>query len=108
MVLDNQGYPERPVTGDAIEGLNAATAHAAVQLFHAGTALDDGVLRATGGRVLCVTATGADLAQARDRAHRAVDLVTWPHRYLRRDIGWRLLGAKGAGEADRGAAERRG
>ncbi|MFW5832930.1 MAG: phosphoribosylamine--glycine ligase, partial [Pseudomonadota bacterium] len=91
VVLANQGYPGTPRTGDAIEGLGDEAE--GVVVFHAGTkAAEDGRIVATGGRVLCVTATGADLREARDRAYAAVERITWPHRYFRRDIGWRVLG----------------
>ncbi len=93
VVLANEGYPGEPVTGDAIAGLEAAAARDGVQVFHAGTKADDGRILATGGRVLCVSAMGADLAAARDRAYAAVDRIAWPHRIFRRDIGWRALGA---------------
>jgi phosphoribosylamine--glycine ligase len=42
--------------------------------------------------VLNVTATGPTLAEARERAYRAVDLIRWPEGFCRRDIGWRALG----------------
>ncbi len=60
-------------------------------VFHAGTADRDGVLVATGGRVLNVTARGATLAEARERAYRMVDRIDWPGGFCRRDIGWRAL-----------------
>ena len=45
-----------------------------------------------GGRVLNVTAQGATLAEARDRAYAAIDRIDWPDGFCRRDIGWRALG----------------
>jgi phosphoribosylamine--glycine ligase len=63
-----------------------------VTLFHAGTRRgEDGRIIAAGGRVLNVTATAANLAEARDRAYRAVDRIRWAEGYCRRDIGWRAL-----------------
>ncbi|MDF2766545.1 MAG: Phosphoribosylamine--glycine ligase, partial [Rhodospirillales bacterium] len=87
-----EGYPGEPRTGTFIEGLDAAAGIDGVTIFHAGTRRDaDGRLLAAGGRVLNVTATGPTLAQARDRAYRAVDLIRWPEGFCRRDIGWRAL-----------------
>ena len=48
---------------------------------------------ADGGRVLDVTAQGASLAEARERAYAAIDRIDWPEGFCRRDIGWRALGA---------------
>jgi len=60
-------------------------------VFHAGTVLGDGALKAAGGRVLNVCARGATLAEARERAYAAVDRIDWPGGFHRRDIGWRAL-----------------
>ena len=89
VVMAAAGYPEAPRKGDAITGLPADADDAVV--FHAGTALEDGTLRVTGGRVLCVTALGdsAKLAQA-----RAYDLLRGIHIdgvLYRRDIGHRAI-----------------
>ena len=61
-------------------------------VFHAGTRrAADGRLLADGGRVLAVTALGTSLAEARDRAYRAVDRIEWPEGFCRRDIAARAL-----------------
>jgi phosphoribosylamine--glycine ligase len=92
VVLAAQGYPGEPKTGGVIAGLEEASAVEGVTLFHAGTRRgEDGRLNAAGGRVLNVTATASSLAEARDRAYRAVDRIRWPEGYCRRDIGWRAL-----------------
>jgi phosphoribosylamine--glycine ligase len=84
-----QGYPGAPETGARIDGVPAAEATGAT-VFHAGTALGgDGVLTASGGRVLSVTATGADVSEAQTRAYAAVDAIDAPGLFCRRDIGWR-------------------
>jgi phosphoribosylamine--glycine ligase len=89
VVLAASGYPGVPSKGGAIGGLDAAEATGA-QVFHAGTALDDaGTLVAAGGRVLNVTAGGADVRAAQAAAYRAVDAVVFPDGFCRRDIGWR-------------------
>ena len=68
-----------------------------MQVFHAGTEADaQGHLRAAGGRVLTVCATGADLRAARDAAYAAVGVIDWPEGFCRRDIGWRALGGSSA------------
>jgi phosphoribosylamine--glycine ligase len=89
VVMAAKGYPGTPVKGTVIRGLERAAAVEGVEIFHAGTALKDGAVIATGGRVLNVTARGRDVAEAQARAYRAVDLIDWPEGFCRRDIGWR-------------------
>jgi phosphoribosylamine---glycine ligase len=60
-------------------------------VFHAGTAAKDGVVTATGGRVLGITALGDTIAQAQIRAYQAVDAIDWPEGFCRRDIAWQAL-----------------
>ena len=62
-----------------------------MKIFHAGTMRDGDRILADGGRVLGVTATGSELAAARERAYRAVDLIDWPGGFCRRDIGRRKI-----------------
>jgi phosphoribosylamine--glycine ligase len=93
VVYAAQGYPGEPLKGSIIRGVKDADAVEDVVVFHAGTKEDaDGTLRADGGRVLSVTAIGADLKQAIARAYAAVDQIDWPGGFCRRDIGWRALG----------------
>jgi len=94
VVLASRGYPGAYVRGTPVGGLEAAGAVEGVTVFHAGTALDGGRLLATGGRVLNVTARGRDIAEARARAYRAVDLIDWPDGFCRRDIAWRALAGR--------------
>ncbi|MBD8606934.1 phosphoribosylamine--glycine ligase [Aeromicrobium sp. CFBP 8757] len=75
VVVASEGYPESPVTGDEITGVDAANALDGVDVIHAGTAVVDGRLVTAGGRVLSVTAVGADLAEARERAYAGVDRI---------------------------------
>jgi phosphoribosylamine--glycine ligase len=93
VVMAARGYPGAFDSGTVIGGLDRASAVEGVEIFHAGTALRNGQLIATGGRVLGVTASAASIAHARSRAYRAVDLIDWPEGYCRRDIGWRAAGA---------------
>ena len=93
VVMAARGYPEAPESGGAIKGLDRANAVEGARVFHAGTKADaDGTIRAAGGRVLAVCATGTTLKAARDRAYQAVDQIDWPTGFCRRDIGWRALG----------------
>jgi len=91
VVLAAEGYPEAPVTGGLIEGAEAEFGPD-VAVFHAGVRREaDGSLRAAGGRVLNVCALGRDVAEARARAYAAVDRISFPSGFHRRDIGWRAL-----------------
>ncbi len=94
VVMATQGYPGSYEKGSAIRGLDRAGMHEGVTIFHAGTALRDGQVIANGGRVLNVTARGADLREAHSRAYAAIGDINWPEGFYRRDIGWRAL--KGA------------
>jgi phosphoribosylamine--glycine ligase len=85
VVVASKGYPKSPRTGTVIEGLADIGDDAYV--LHAGTALGkDGSIVSAGGRVLTVVATGADLAQARDRAYKAVERVRLKGSHHRTDI----------------------
>jgi phosphoribosylamine--glycine ligase len=88
VVLAGQGYPGTPRKGGAIAGIAAAQANGA-KVFHAGTALVDGQLVASGGRVLNVTACGPSVSEAQARAYAALDAIDCPDLFCRRDIGWR-------------------
>ena len=72
-----------------IEGIDAANDVPGVTVFHAGTALRDGAVVTNGGRVLTVTAIGADLDEAAERAYRGADAISFEGKMMRRDIGWR-------------------
>ena len=90
VVLAAAGYPMAPRKGDAITGLGPDSEDAVV--FHAGTALDDaGVLRVTGGRVLCVTALGGSAKLAQQRAYEALQGIHIDGVQYRRDIGHRAI-----------------
>jgi phosphoribosylamine---glycine ligase len=91
VVMATKGYPGDYTNGSEIRNLAAASQVEGVQIFHAATERRDGKLIATGGRVLNVTALGSTVAQAQQRAYRAVDLIDWPEGFCRRDIGWRAL-----------------
>jgi len=92
VVMAAKGYPDAYRKGTPIGGLDAAAALDGVTVFHAGTKRAGDQVVADGGRVLNITALGASLSEARDRAYRAVDRIDWPDGFCRRDIGWRALG----------------
>ena len=91
VVMAANGYPGSYEKGSAIKGLDALPEDSKNMVFHAGTTAADGAITATGGRVLNVTARGASLQEARDRAYAMVDQIDWPEGFYRRDIGWRAL-----------------
>jgi phosphoribosylamine--glycine ligase len=86
VVLASAGYPERPVLGAPIVGLDQAEAQPSVHVDHAATAQDGAGLIATGGRVLTVVGLGADVAAARAAAYRGVDRIGFPGAQRRTDI----------------------
>ncbi len=86
VVLASEGYPENPHTGRVITGIDAAEAREGVSVAHAATAVLDDDLVATGGRVLSVVATGADFAQARERAYAGVGDIALEGAQYRTDI----------------------
>lgn len=91
VVMAAKGYPGTYEKGSVINGLDTLPETSTEMCFHAGTGAKDGQIIATGGRVLNVTARGASLKEAADRAYAMVDLIDWPEGFCRRDIGWRAL-----------------
>ena len=90
VVLASAGYPESASSGDVISGLAAVGSEVAVT--QAGTASDgEGATVTAGGRVLSVTALGADTSAARVTAYAAVDKIRFPGRQLRRDIAEKVV-----------------
>jgi phosphoribosylamine--glycine ligase len=87
VVVAAPGYPASPELGGVVEGLEVAAEEPGVVVLHAGTALDpEGRVVSTGGRVLSVVATGADVATARERAYRAVAHLHLDGSHHRTDI----------------------
>ncbi len=90
VVVAADNYPGTPRTGDPVTGLHDLPGAPDVYVLHAGTARDDdGTLVSAGGRVLSVVATGATLAEARERVYAAVDVVELPGSHHRTDIALR-------------------
>jgi phosphoribosylamine---glycine ligase len=91
VVMASAGYPGSYEKGHEIFGLEEASRLPGITIFHAGTERRDGKILAVGGRVLDVTAIGANIAEAQQRAYAAVSLISWKGSFFRHDIGWRAL-----------------
>ena len=91
VVMAAHGYPEKVRKGDAICGLPPEEEGAVV--FHAGTTLQDGAPRTSGGRVLCVTAMADNVKAAQQRAYRMAAAITFDGALMRHDIGHRAIKA---------------
>lgn len=91
VVMASEGYPGSYKKGALIEGLDRAAAMAGVAVFHAGTRREGGAVVTSGGRVLGVTALGADLPEAVRRAYDAVSVIRFNGAQWRRDIAARAL-----------------
>ncbi len=87
VVLASDGYPEHYEKGFAITGFDAFKDKEGYYVFHAGTKFADGNIVTNGGRVLGVTAKGADLKQARTNAYAATEWISFENKYMRHDIG---------------------
>ena len=94
VVVAAEGYPATPRLGGQVTGITAAEANGAA-VFQAGTRADGDALVASGGRVLAVVATGADVAHAQAAAYRGVDAIALDGGFHRRDIGWRAIARDG-------------
>jgi phosphoribosylamine--glycine ligase len=87
IVYAAMGYPGTPITGTVIDNIDGAEA-LGVEVFHAGTRLNAaGKLVAAGGRVLAISALGADIGEARSLAYAAIRKIRWHGGFYRRDIG---------------------
>ena len=93
VVMAAEGYPGSYRKGDPIRGLDEADKMPDAKVFHAGTALREGQVVTAGGRVLGVTALGANIANAKLNAYRAVKVIRWDGAWCRKDIADKALGA---------------
>jgi phosphoribosylamine--glycine ligase len=91
VVMAANGYPGSYAKGTEIKGLADLPSDSKNMVFHAGTKADGDKVLANGGRVLNVTARGATLQEARDRAYEMAAKIDWPDGFYRKDIGWRAL-----------------
>ena len=92
VVMAAHGYPLSPRKGDRITGIPAEAPDAVV--FHAGTTLDNGELKTSGGRVLCVTVLADSVKQAQQRAYEVAARVQFDGAQYRKDIGFRAIHAR--------------
>ncbi|ALL64586.1 phosphoribosylamine--glycine ligase [Paraburkholderia caribensis MBA4] len=92
VVLAAHNYPDAPRKGDFISGIPVETADAVT--FHAGTALADGKLTTTGGRVLCVVGLADSVRSAQSVAYEAINHISFDGMQYRRDIGYRAANRK--------------
>jgi phosphoribosylamine--glycine ligase len=93
VVLAAEGYPGSYATGHIITGLEELKTWREGMVFHAGTVYTNQAFATKGGRVLGVTTTGTDIADAIATAYRTVEKISWPGMHYRRDIGQRALGS---------------
>jgi len=101
VVMAAANYPDTPRTGDVITGLPLEAEDCMV--FHAGTVESDGVVKTSGGRVLCVTVLGDSVKLAQQRAYDVLQSIHFDGAQYRRDIGWRAI-ARRAAATDSGTA----
>jgi phosphoribosylamine--glycine ligase len=94
VVLATDGYPGRYKKGSEVKCLDQANEIEGITVFHAATKADGTRILANGGRVLGVTALGADVTEAQKKAYQAVNTIDWPEGFCRRDIGWRAVDRK--------------
>ncbi|MBB2758203.1 UNVERIFIED_ORG: phosphoribosylamine--glycine ligase [Xanthomonas campestris] len=98
VVIAARPYPEAPITGEVISGLDAVPASAKV--FHAGTALNaNGEVVSAGGRVLCVAALGDSVLEAQRNAYAGLQPIHWASAFQRSDIGWRAIAREQGAQA---------
>jgi phosphoribosylamine--glycine ligase len=90
VVLAAGGYPADYAKGDVIKGLEQAAALPG-KVFHAGTALQDGNIVTSGGRVLCATGMGDSVLAAQQQAYALAKQISWDGCFYRDDIGYRAI-----------------
>jgi phosphoribosylamine--glycine ligase len=91
VVLASKGYPDAPETGQVVKGLDSLKDWSDVVVYHAATKRDGDEVKTVGGRVLGVTALGANLESAIARAYEAVEHISFDGMHYRKDIGHRAL-----------------
>ncbi|WP_411817286.1 phosphoribosylamine--glycine ligase [Hyphococcus sp. DH-69] len=91
VVMAADGYPGSYEKGSPIGGIDTANQLPGVVVFHAGTKSNDGEIVANGGRVLNISATGATIDEAVERAYAGIAAIDWPQGFYRKDIAWRAL-----------------
>jgi len=90
VVIAAGGYPDAYQKGDVITGLDSCDS-IDTKVFHAGTALKDGKVVTSGGRVLCATALGETVRDAQNKAYETLSSIDWNEKYYRTDIAYRAI-----------------
>lgn len=91
VVIASKGYPGKYEKGKVIKGLDDAKKHKDVVIFHAGTSFNNGDIVTAGGRVLGVTAIGADIKDAKEKVYRAIEEIHFDGMHYRKDIAERAI-----------------
>lgn len=91
VVISSEGYPGKYRKGDVITGIDEANNLQGVHVFHAGTAFNNNSIVTAGGRTLGVTATGSDIAEAKQKAYEAVEKIKFKGMHYRKDIADRAI-----------------
>ena len=89
VVMASGGYPFAYEKGNVIEGITEESEE--LKVFHAGTIYEEGNIKSSGGRVLCVTALGDSVSLAQKKAYDAISSITWKDCFYRNDIGYRAI-----------------
>ena len=89
VVMASKGYPYKYENNQDIKNLPESQSD--LKVFHAGTRVENGVLKSNGGRVLCVTALGSSVHSAQQKVYNAVSKVSWDNSYYRKDIGYKAI-----------------
>lgn len=91
VIASSGGYPVAYEKGKLIDGLDQAESMEGINIFHAGTKLQDGRFYTDGGRVLGVGAVGKDLHDSLDKAYKAIEKISFDKMFFRHDIGLKAL-----------------
>ena len=89
VVMASKGYPYKYENNQDIKNLPESQSD--LKVFHAGTKVENGVLKSNGGRVLCVTALGSSVHSAQQKVYNAIAKVSWDNSYYRKDIGYKAI-----------------
>ena len=92
VVVANKGYPGKYKNNIELKNLYKIKQNSKMQLFHAGTIIDErNKVKTNGGRVLNATVMNQNLKVARDTAHKMIKRIVWKNKYYRKDIGYKVI-----------------
>ena len=94
IVLCAKGYPYNYIKDSEIKNLSNVFTDKNNQIFHAGTYEKNNKTYSSGGRVLNITSSSENLAEARSRSLANINKINWPDGFFRKDIGWRVIDNK--------------